>query len=100
MKIPDIKGLFSIARSVLDPKAGRPADQQAADAGKADKVELSSQSQTVQKLAAERPDARRRAAEVEQLKEAHARGELDVDAQRIAEEMVADGLFDDIIEGG
>lgn len=44
MKIPDIKGLFSIARSVLDPKAGRPADQVAEAASKADKVELSSQS--------------------------------------------------------
>ena len=99
MKIPDIKGLFSIARGVLDPKAGRPADQVADSASKADKVELSSQSQTVQKLAAERPDERQRAAEVSRLREAHARGEHEVDAQRIAEEMVADGLFDDVIEG-
>jgi len=99
MKIPDIKGLVSIARGMLDPKETRQTPPQGEKADKADKVELSSQGQTVHRLAAERTDERARAEMVAKLRADHERGELETDAQVTAEAMVGDGLFDDIIEG-
>ena len=99
MKIPDIKGLFSIARGVLDPKSGRNAVQPAGEGTKADKVELSSQGQTVQRLAAERTDDRNRSEMVAALKAQYENGELTTDSEAVAESMVGDGMFDDIIAG-
>lgn len=99
MKIPDIKGLFSIARGVLDPKTGRSAVQPAGEGNKADKVELSSQGQTVQRLAAERTDDRNRSEMVAVLKAQYENGELTTDSEAVAEAMVGDGMFDDIIAG-
>jgi flagellar biosynthesis anti-sigma factor FlgM len=99
MKIPSIKGLFSIARGMLDPREAQKRAQQAGETSKADRVELSSQSQQVQRLTAERTAERGRGEEVARLKAAYERGELQADSAAIAEEMVADGLFDDIIEG-
>ena len=99
MKIPDIKGLVSIARSTLDLKATQQTGQVPDQAGKADKVELSSQGQTIHKLAAERTDERARAEVVAKLKSDYEEGKLATDAEATAEAMVGDGLFDDIIEG-
>lgn len=99
MKIPDIKGLFSIARGVLDARKGQPAARQGEAAGAADKVELSTESQAVQRLAAERTTEKPRAADVAALKAQHGRGELAADVRGTAEAMVADGMFDDLIEG-
>ncbi len=99
MKIPDIKGLVSIARGMLDPKETRQTPPRGAKTDQADKVELSSQGQTVHRLAAERSDERARSELVKQLKADYERGELETDAAATAEAMVGDGLFDDIIEG-
>lgn len=99
MKIPDIKGLFSIARSVLDPKLGRHQVQPAGEKNKADKVELSSQGQTVQRLTAERTDERSRTELVAALQADYQQGELATDSTAVAETMVGDGMFDDIIAG-
>jgi len=99
MKIPDIKGLFSIARGVLDPKSGRHAVQPAGEGNKADKVELSSQGQTVQRMTADKTDGRSRSETVAALKGDYERGELKTDSEAVAQAMVGDGLFDDIIEG-
>jgi flagellar biosynthesis anti-sigma factor FlgM len=98
MKVPDIKGLVSIARGVLDPRKAQPAVRTDAQAG-ADKVELSSQGQAVQKLAAERTDSKVRSAFVAELKAQFDRGELKTDSRKTAEAMVTDGLFDDLITG-
>jgi anti-sigma28 factor (negative regulator of flagellin synthesis) len=97
MKVPDIQGLYSIARTMLDPKKAQLAVERAGKAQQADQVELSSQSQTIHKLAAERTDSRSRAAQVAELKALHERGELKADTQATAEAMVASGLFDDLI---
>ncbi len=98
MKVPDIQGLYSIARTMLDPKKAQQAAERASQTGKtADQVELSSQSQTVHKLAADRTDERSRAAFVAELKAQYDRGELKADSQATATAMVAHGLFDDII---
>lgn len=99
MKIPDIKGLVSIARTMLDPQKAQQAVQRAQETAKTDKVELSSQGQAVHRLAAERTDERARAEVVAKLKADYERGELAIDAAATAEAMVGDGLFDDIIEG-
>ena len=99
MKIPDIKGLVSIARTMLDPQKAQQAMERAQETAKTDKVELSSQGQAVHKLAAERTDERVRAEVVAKLQADYARGELETDAAATAEAMVGDGLFDDIIEG-
>lgn len=99
MKIPDIKGLFSIARGVFDPKRDQARAPAPGDVRGADRVELSTQGQAVQKLAAERTDTRTRTDMVAQLKLDYESGKLKVDSQEIAREMVADGMFDDIIEG-
>ena len=99
MKVPDIQGLYSIARSMLDPKKAQQAAERASKAQGADQVELSSQGQTVQQLAAGRTDARERAAQVAELKAEFDRGELKADSQATAEAMVAHGLFDDILDG-
>jgi flagellar biosynthesis anti-sigma factor FlgM len=98
MKVPDIKGMFSIARGVLDPKKGQPAARTDAPAG-ADKVELSSQGQAVQKLAAERTDSKVRAAFVAELRAQFVQGELKSDSQKTAAAMVDAGMFDDLITG-
>jgi anti-sigma28 factor (negative regulator of flagellin synthesis) len=98
MKIPDIKGLFSIARGALDPRRQQALQQKQA-AEKADKVELSSQGQVVQRLAAERTDNRARAAVVAGLRTQFERGELVADSRKTAEAMVDDGLFDDLMQG-
>jgi anti-sigma28 factor (negative regulator of flagellin synthesis) len=97
MKVPDIKGLYSIARTMLDPKKAQVAAEHANQTRQADQVELSSQGQVVHKLAAERTDARSRAAQVAELKAQFDRGELRADTQATAEAMVAHGLFDDLI---
>lgn len=99
MKIPDIHGLFSIARGALDPRKGQPIERKDTAAA-ADKVELSTQGQAVQKLASERTDAKARAAFVAELQAELKRGELQTDSQKTAEAMVAEGLFDDLITGG
>lgn len=96
MKVPDIKGLVSIARGVLDPRKAQPAARSEAQAG-ADKVELSSQGQVVQKLAAERTDSKERSAFVAELKAQFDRGELKTDSHKTAEAMVTEGLFDDLV---
>jgi anti-sigma28 factor (negative regulator of flagellin synthesis) len=98
MRVPDIKGMFSIARGVLDPKKGQPAARTDAPAG-ADKVELSSQGQAVQKLAAERADTKARAAFVAELQAQFKTGELKADSEKTAAAMVGSGLFDDLITG-
>ena len=98
MKIPDVKGLFSIARGALDPRKGPGVERKELLPG-ADKVELSSQGQAVQKLTAERTDAKARAAFVAELQAALSRGELKTDSRKTAEGMVADGMFDDLITG-
>jgi anti-sigma28 factor (negative regulator of flagellin synthesis) len=99
MKIPDIHGLFSIARGALDPRKGQPVERKDAAAA-ADKVELSSQGQAVQRLASERTDTKARAAFVAELQAEMQRGELKTDSRKTAEAMVADGMFDDLISGG
>ena len=98
MKIPDINGIVSIARLGADPKVA-PAKDKAAQPGAADRVELSDQSQTIQRLAAERTDEQSRADQVAALKAAYDAGQLKADAQQTAQAMVAEGLFDDIIAG-
>lgn len=97
MKVPDIKGLYSIARTALDTKKTQPATGDTNQVKQADQVELSSQGQTVHQLAAQRTDARARAAEVAELKAQYEAGELAADTQATAEAMVANGLFDDLI---
>ena len=96
MRIPDIKGLFSIARGALDPRKGQHAAAQPGQTPGADKVELSSQGQVVRKLAAERTDDRARASLVAGLKAEYEKGELGTDSQATAEAMVAEGMFDDL----
>lgn len=98
MKVPDIKGMFSIARGALDPKKGQPAARADAPAG-ADKVELSSQGQAVQKLAAERSDTKVRAAFVAELRAQFLKDELKSDSQKTAAAMMDSGMFDDLITG-
>lgn len=96
MRIPDIKGLVSIARGVLDTRKGQPIAQQPGLSAGTDKVELSSQGQVVSRLAAEKTDDRARASFIAELKAAYAKGELATDSQATAEAMVADGMFDDL----
>lgn len=96
MKVPNIRGLVSIARGMLDPQRQRETEVKRAEA-QPDKVELSSQSHEVRKIALERTSEASRSELVAQLKGDYERGELSVDHQGIAEGMVADGLFDDII---
>jgi hypothetical protein len=98
MKVPDIKGLVSIARTALEPKKGQPEAAGKPDAV-ADRLELSGESQTMQKLTAQQPDAQARAADVLRLREAYLRGELDTDSQATAAAMTEEGLFDDLIHG-
>jgi anti-sigma28 factor (negative regulator of flagellin synthesis) len=98
MKIPDVKGLFSIARGALDARKAQPSARTDAPAG-ADKVELSSQGQAVQKLTAERADAKERTAFVAGLQAQFAQGELKPDSQKTAAAMVDSGMFDDLITG-
>ena len=97
MKIPDIQGLYSIARTMLDPKKAQLVAERAGKTQQSDQVELSNQGQVVHKLAAERTDARSRTAQVAELKAMHERGELKADTKATAEAMVAHGLFDDLI---
>lgn len=96
MKIPDIKGLVSIARGVIDTRKGQPIAQQRGLSAGTDKVELSSQGQVVHRLAAERTDDRARASFVAELKAQYEKGELRTDSQATAKAMVADGMFDDL----
>ena len=96
MKVPNIKGLVSIARGMMDPQRVRDTEVKRS-ACQPDKVELSSQSQEVRKIALERTSAASRSELVSQLKSDYELGELSIDHQSIAEGMVADGLFDDII---
>lgn len=99
MKVPDIKGLVSIARGVLDNKYGKLQQVQQAEKGKTDKVELSSTSQTVFKIAAERPDTKSRADMVAQLKADYQNGNLSIEPRETAEAMLGSGVFDDIVAG-
>ena len=97
MKIPDINGIVSIGRTPLDPKAQQVRDKAVAPDA-ADRVELSTQSQDVQRLAAQRTSSEQaRADEVAALKAAYDAGQLKADTQQTAQAMVAEGLFDDII---
>jgi len=99
MKIPDVKGLVSIARGVLDPKKGQPAEKAAGAGAQADRVELSSESQAVARITAERMDQKARSAQVAELKAALERGELKPDHKAVAEALVEEGLFDDLLTG-
>lgn len=98
MKIPNINGIVSIARGQLEQRNPQQAER-SSTAQSADKVELSSASQTVQRLASELNTPVQRQALVEQLKADYAAGRLSIDSQATAEAMVAEGLFDDIITG-
>lgn len=98
MKVPNINGIVSIARGQVETRGPQQAGK-ALPASAGDKVELSSQGQTVQRLAAERSVALEREALVAQLKADYAAGTLSADSQATAEAMVAEGLFDDIISG-
>jgi flagellar biosynthesis anti-sigma factor FlgM len=98
MKVPNINGVVSIARTAMDPKT-QTAKDKAGSGVSTDQVELSSQSQTVQRLAAERSSEQARTDEVAALKAAYEAGELKADPQQTAQAMVAEGLFDDIIGG-
>jgi len=99
MKIPDIKGLFSIARGMFDQRQARQAEELKQGQAKADTVELSSQGQTVQRMASERSDQGQRTQLVSDLKAQYEEGKLATDTAATAEAMVDYGLFDDIIQG-
>lgn len=104
MRIPDIKGLISIANARLEttkrPQPGL-AEQRG---GAADKVELSNQAQLAGKLLEAARDAARQAqadrqAALEQAKQELSSGGLKVDSQAIARRMLDQGTFDDLIGG-
>lgn len=98
MKVPNINGIVSIARGQLEPRGAQQIDKTGQPAS-SDKVELSTEGQAVQRLAAERSDSGQRAELVAQLKADYEAGRLSSDTQATAEAMVAEGLFDDIIRG-
>ncbi|MCH7471663.1 flagellar biosynthesis anti-sigma factor FlgM [bacterium] len=98
MKVPGIRGLISIARNLLEPRRGQADEGRKAKPGGLDKVELSSQSQEVQRLAAARSDGSARMAAVAEVKKMYDSGELKADSSTIAEEMTKEGIFDDFID--
>jgi anti-sigma28 factor (negative regulator of flagellin synthesis) len=98
MKVPNISSIVSIARGQLDARPGQPGGP--ADAVQSsDKVELSSESQAVQRLASELSTAVQRQVLVAQLKSEYESGTLQADAKGTADAMVVEGIFDDIISG-
>ena len=104
MRIPDVKGLISLANTRLETT--RRPQPVAADrrAGTADKVELSSQSQLTGKLVEQGRESAKaheqaRLAAMEQLKQELSSGGIKVDSQAIARRMLQEGIFDDLIGG-
>jgi anti-sigma28 factor (negative regulator of flagellin synthesis) len=97
MKIPDIKGMISLARDLHESPQRVASQRPAATRPASDRVELSSQGQQVQQLTAQRTDQLQRSRLVEELKLKFQNGELDTDPQLTANAMLAEGLFDDLI---
>lgn len=97
MKIPDIKGMISLARDLHESPQRVSSQRPAAVRPASDRVELSSQGQQVQQLTAQRTDQLQRSRLVEELKLKFQNGELDTDPQLTADAMLAEGLFDDLI---
>lgn len=97
MKIPDIKGMISLAKDLHEGPQRTAAPRIAAAQRPGDRIELSSHGQQVQKLAAQRTDHSQRSRMVEALKQRFDNNELDTDPQATAEAMVAEGMFDDLI---
>lgn len=104
MRIPDIKGLISIANARLETTKRAQPGAVEPKGGAADKVELSNQAQLAGKvLEAARHSARQaegnRQAALEQAKQELSSGGLQVDSQAIARRMLDQGMFDDLIGG-
>ena len=97
MKIPDIKGMISLARDLHESPQRVPTPQRAQAARISDRVELSSRGQQVQQMAAQRSDQLQRSRLVDELKLKFLQGELDTDPQQTADAMLAEGIFDDLI---
>ncbi|MCB1220532.1 MAG: flagellar biosynthesis anti-sigma factor FlgM [Planctomycetales bacterium] len=97
MRIPDIKGMISLAKDLHESPTRVPAQRSAAPQRPGDSIELSSQGQQVQKLTAQRSDQSQRASMVAALKSQFERGEMKLDQQATAEAMVSEGIFDDLI---
>ncbi len=98
MKVPNVNGLISIAKSALDQKQTRVGKTAGVPAG-SDKVELSSQILDISKVAdAGKIDSVQRAQLVTELKAMYERGELKAEPEAIAEVMVEGGLFDDLLQ--
>lgn len=96
MKVPNVKGLISIAKTALDQKQTHVGKVAGVPAG-TDKVELSSQVLDLSKVAdAGKIDSVQRAQLVTELKAMYERGELKAKPEAIAEVMVEGGLFDDL----
>jgi anti-sigma28 factor (negative regulator of flagellin synthesis) len=104
MRIPDVKGLISLANTRLETtKRPQPAAVERRD-GTADKVELSSQSQLTGKLVEQGRDSAKaheqaRIAAMEQLKQELSSGGIKVDSESIAHRMLEEGIFNDLIGG-
>jgi flagellar biosynthesis anti-sigma factor FlgM len=99
MKIDDVRGMISIGQTSLDPKKAKvegPAKTEAPV--ESDKVELSSQGQTLQGLSAERQDPAVRAAMVEELKRQVEAGTLSINPDKIAENMADSPALADLVQ--
>ncbi|MCB1218227.1 MAG: flagellar biosynthesis anti-sigma factor FlgM [bacterium] len=97
MRIPDIKGMISLAKDLHESPQRVTAQRRAETPRSSDRIELSSHAQQVQKLTAERSDMSQRARMVAGLKQQFENGELELDGQATAQAMLAEGLFDDLI---
>jgi anti-sigma28 factor (negative regulator of flagellin synthesis) len=100
MEVPDIKGLISIGAMRIDPRKGaaEPVDKPAAQPR--DSVELSSEAASASR-SLEAQQAQLRAATLERadmlakLKLEYQSGSLQINSEAIAQEMMAEGIFDE-----
>lgn len=97
MKIPDINAILSLAR--LHLKEGKGAVELERKARKAgDTVEISDRGQVAFDHALRESFAKERSARITELKALYEQGEITVDERALAERMIAEGVFDDLIE--
>jgi len=96
MKIPDINTILSLARLQLKEGKG-PAQALPREKKAGDTVEISDRGQVAFDHALRESVARERSARISELKALYARGEITVDEKALAEKMIAEGVFDDIL---
>ncbi|MCC7477215.1 flagellar biosynthesis anti-sigma factor FlgM [bacterium] len=97
MKIDDVRGLVSIGQTGLDPKKAKvDAPGKTEAPAESDKVELSSQAQTLHGITVERPDPAARAAMVEELKRQVEAGTLSINPDKIAESLADSPALSDL----